>query len=144
MTRTDERRERLARQQQAGEWLRQAREAAGYSGTRFAAALGVHQAQVSKYETGISKPDDDRAREIARLLGLDEIDVRRKLGLWIPESLEPRPMTPEEAIRIDQTLRPAYRGLLLAVLSAVRSQQQDASVSEGATRSSDRLQKPWE
>lgn len=76
------RRTRLAH---AGQWLRTARTKAGYTRqVDFATALGVDKSLVSNYERGVSAIDDDRAAQIADLLGLDEIEARHQLGLWVP------------------------------------------------------------
>lgn len=75
-------RERL---EQAGQWLRQAREDRGFStATAFAAALGVNQSMVSRYERGGSEVEDERAEQIADVLGMPLVEVRRGLGLWVP------------------------------------------------------------
>lgn len=40
---------------------------------------------VSNYETGRSEISDERAEQLAEVLGMDIIDVRRNLGLWVPD-----------------------------------------------------------
>lgn len=53
-----------------GARIRSARQAAGLSQQTFAAALGVHQANVSRWERGIASPADHRRQQIATLLGV--------------------------------------------------------------------------
>lgn len=70
----------------AGRWLRDARRRAGYDTLgAFARALGLDQSQVSRYELGTSVVPDDRATRIAEVLGRDELEVRQRLGLWVPK-----------------------------------------------------------
>lgn len=51
--------------------IREARIAAGYTQAQFAIAVGVDQANVSRWERGIASPHDARRPLIARLLGVD-------------------------------------------------------------------------
>lgn len=77
------------RQEAAGRWLRDHREQRGYKTIgQFARALGVDQSMISRYERGVSEIDDERAEQIAEVLGMDLIDVRRGLGLWVPPEAE--------------------------------------------------------
>jgi transcriptional regulator with XRE-family HTH domain len=54
-----------------GTRIREARRAAGYTQASFAVALGVDQANVSRWERGLASPHDDRRPLIAKLLGVD-------------------------------------------------------------------------
>lgn len=109
------------RRTRAGRWLREARKKAGYETTTdFAQAINVHQGTVSAYEIGRQSVDEERVEDIARALGLDVIDVRRGLGMWVPAGLEPRAMTPEEAVKADDSLTDAGRTLVLDVLRSLR------------------------
>lgn len=54
-----------------GARIREARRAAGYTQAQFALALGVDQANISRWERGIASPHDSRRRRIAELLGVD-------------------------------------------------------------------------
>lgn len=54
-----------------GARIRTARVAAGYTQAQFAIALGVDQANVSRWERGIASPHDDRRPLIAEILGVD-------------------------------------------------------------------------
>jgi transcriptional regulator with XRE-family HTH domain len=54
-----------------GNRIREARKAAGYSQAAFAVAVGVDQANVSRWERGLASPHDDRRPLIAKLLGID-------------------------------------------------------------------------
>lgn len=76
---------RAAQQKAWGRWLRTAREDADLGLREFARALEIAPTQVCNYESGKSKVPDERATAIARVLELDEITVRRSLGLWVPE-----------------------------------------------------------
>lgn len=82
----DERRERLAR---AGAWLRAARSRRYPKAVDFARALGIDGSLLSRYETGASEVPDERAEQIAKVLKMDIITVRRNLGLWVPEATGP-------------------------------------------------------
>lgn len=74
------------RQEQAGAWLRQERQAAGFDSARsFATALGIDPSRVSRYETGADSVVDDVADKIADALKRDIVTVRRHLGLWVPD-----------------------------------------------------------
>lgn len=76
------RRDRL---EAAGRWLRRARERRGYhTAADFARALQVDQSLISRYERGISAVGDERAEQIAHVLGMEIVEVRSGLGLWIP------------------------------------------------------------
>lgn len=113
--------------ERAGQWLRAARQNAGYeTAGAFGAAIGAHAASVSAYEIGKQSVPDSRVDDIARALRMATIDVRRGLGLWVPDNLEPRAMTPEEAINADDNLSGEQRILLLDVLASVRRLSQPA------------------
>lgn len=57
--------------------LRQAREAKGLSQADIGVKLGITSAAVGHYEKGIAKPPFERAKKLARILGIDvsEIEV---------------------------------------------------------------------
>lgn len=81
MTR-DEKRDRL---REAGNWLRHQRERRGFTRPAdFARALNVDRSLVSNWENGKNSVTDERADQIAEVLGMDIIEVRRGLGLWVP------------------------------------------------------------
>ncbi len=82
----------------------------------------MHQTSISNYETGKNTVPEDRVEDLAQALKLDIIDVRRGLGLWVPEGYEPRVVSVEEAINADPTLTPGHRDVLLATLAAIRLQ----------------------
>lgn len=72
-------------QEEAGKWLRRAREQRGLRTTgALARLMGVSDSLVSRIETGVTAATDERAEQIAEALGLDIIEVRRNLGLWVP------------------------------------------------------------
>lgn len=82
MAHDDDRRARLLN---AGRWLRNMRERHGYAkAVDFARALGVDASLISQYERGVNAVPDERAEQIAEVLGLDIIETRRNLGLWVP------------------------------------------------------------
>lgn len=69
----------------AGRWLRQAREKRGFTtASALARRMGVSESMVSRIETGLSAATDERAEQIAEALGMNIVDVRRNLGLWVP------------------------------------------------------------
>ena len=85
--RMDPKRLQRERQAEAGRWLRSERERAGFATlSQFARALGIDQSQVSRYELGTSAVSDERAEQVAKVLKMDIITVRRRLGLWVPEA----------------------------------------------------------
>lgn len=141
MPQTDAALQRQERQWRAGQWLRDVRKAAGVEPKELARQMDLTPAQVSNYELGKHKFTDERAEQIARTLNMDIVDVRRGLGLWVPESLTPRSMTPEEAIRADPALRPDQRDMLLALLASVRSQP--PLNNPGPTPGGDRADQTW-
>lgn len=81
-----DRREQLA---QAGRWLRLMREQRDMSARDFANAIDVATQAVYNWESGKNAVTDERADRIAELFGVDVIEVRRNLGLWIPPERAP-------------------------------------------------------
>lgn len=115
------------RLRQAGEWLRDQRNRRGWTGRHLASLIGITPIQVSNYERGRDGISDDRAERIARAFGMDVIDVRANLGLWVPDGHKPgesRMVSPEEAIRADPTLRPDQKETALGMLALIRGQAQ--------------------
>ena len=100
--RAETRRERLVR---AGRWLAEARENKGLTGRAMAAQLGVSPQVLSSYERGMVQVPDDRAAQIAAVLGLGPSETREGLGLfaspgapkddqsvvWLPKDVELSP-----------------------------------------------------
>ncbi|MEX5707863.1 helix-turn-helix transcriptional regulator [Parafrankia sp. FMc6] len=117
--------EQMQRQLRAGAWLRSARSEAGYaSAGAFAKVVGVHQTQINNYERGIHRIPEERAQDLARALRLPVVEVRRQLGMWLPDDLPSgHTASPEEAIRADVTLTADQRELLLSMLVTLRAQQ---------------------
>jgi transcriptional regulator with XRE-family HTH domain len=116
----------------AGHWLRGARELRGYqTAVDFARALQVDQSLISRYERGLSAVGDERAEQIACVLRMDIVDVRRGLGLWVPR--EPaagagRPATADD-VELQELIaqagdNPALRDALLAVKRMNEARQQ--------------------
>ncbi|MCK9929994.1 helix-turn-helix domain-containing protein [Frankia sp. Mgl5] len=117
---------RARRLREGGHWLREQREQRGWTGRHLASLVGITPTQISNYERGKDGIDDERAEGIARALNMNIIDVRRGLGLWLPEGTEatPRPsVAPEDAIRADETLTADQRELLLSMIATLRSQR---------------------
>ncbi len=56
-------------------WLRQAREAKGWTRKVMAEKLGVHMASINNYETGAQLPDDEKLEKIADLFGANFKDL---------------------------------------------------------------------
>ncbi len=117
--------EQMQRQMRAGAWLRSARTDAGYrSAGAFAKVVGVHQTQINNYERGIHRIPEERALDLARALRLPVIEVRRRLGMWLPDDPPSgQTISPEEAIRADETLTADQRELLLSMLATLRAQR---------------------
>lgn len=94
--------QKLARQRQAGLWLRRARTSHGFeSAGELARALEVDPSVVSRYERGLGGVPDDRAEQIAKVLRLPVIEVRRGLGLWVPDDAAETDREPEELTAAD-------------------------------------------
>lgn len=77
--------DRQARLAQAGQWLHEQREGRGLSARDLAEKLSVYPQSVYNWEAGKFAVDDDRAEQLAVVFGMDIIEVRRNLGLWVPE-----------------------------------------------------------
>lgn len=76
-------------QEEAGRWLRRARERRGlHTAGALARRMGVSDSLVSRIETGATSVTDERAEQIAEALDMDIISVRRNLGLWVPSTPE--------------------------------------------------------
>lgn len=91
------------RRRVAGAWLRRQRERRGLTVRAMGREIGLDSSQVSNYENGKSAIDDRRAARIAQVLEMPEIEVRRQLGLWVPDDRE-RPISTLEAIEMDPAL----------------------------------------
>jgi transcriptional regulator with XRE-family HTH domain len=75
--------------QEAGRWLRDERRRRGYETVgALARALQVDPSRISQYETGNARVPDERATQIAEVFRMSEIEVRRRLGLWVPPESE--------------------------------------------------------
>lgn len=90
-----DRREQLL---QAGRWLRETRERRGMSVREFAANLGVATQMVYDWQNGKNAVGDERAKQIADVLRMDLIDVRRGLGLWVPLKEDQTSEPPSEEV----------------------------------------------
>lgn len=67
-----------------GAWLREQLERASITPAQLARHLGVSESRVYSWLRGPGKPGDDNARTIAELLDKSEIEVRIRLGLYVP------------------------------------------------------------
>ena len=96
--------ERRARLERAGTWLRRQREDRGWTGTELARRLGLNQVRISAFERGQYEVDPGIARDIARVLGLTELETWKGLDLPLPAELDAdkrsldRPMTKKEKV----------------------------------------------
>lgn len=87
-------------QEAAGRWLRQERERRGMRTTgALARLMGVSDSLVSRLETGSSAATDERAEQIAEAFGMDIIEVRRNLGLWVPTPTAADDDQPRETLK---------------------------------------------
>lgn len=82
---------------EAGQWLRRQRERRGIdSQSELARRLGWDKAIVNNYETRGTRVPDDRAEQLAEFFGMDIIEVRRGLGLWVPPEAAADTAEPED------------------------------------------------
>jgi transcriptional regulator with XRE-family HTH domain len=92
--------------------------------------LGVSQQALSSYETGRTRVPDDVAARLAVLWELPEADVRRFLGLRVPEQPAdgpPPPGFPENALRLPDgvklsDLSPKEQALLESIVDTFLDQ----------------------
>lgn len=90
----------------AARWLRETRERHGFNtAAQFAEAIGAKPYQLSNWETGRSTVDDKTAKRIAAALDMSVIEVRRNLGLWVPDEDEPLPPLPTDTAELRAELR---------------------------------------
>lgn len=107
--------EMRGRMERGGKWLRRQRERAGYgTGTAFAQALGIRQVRLNSYERGMYQVEPEVAREIARALGLSELDTWRGLELPLPRELDPAAMTDEEVVALVERIAPGRIDRIIA------------------------------
>lgn len=97
---------------QLGQFLKAHREACGLSGRRLAAAAGMDQATLLRFETGhIGAPRPDKLSRIAQVLGVSSADVFALAGYTAPRDLP--------------TLRPyltaKYHGLLAEDINRIET-----------------------
>lgn len=108
-----------ATRQEAGRWLRDERRRRGYETVgALARALHVDPSRISNYERGQSRVPDERATQIAELFGIAEVEVRRRLGLWVPPPEEGEEGAEEPHDRMERLWReyrddPGERGTVL-------------------------------
>lgn len=113
----DARRERLIA---AGQWLRDQRQRRGFpTAAEFARRLDIDRAVLSNYERGVNAIDDERAEQIAEVLGMDLIEVRRNLGLWVPPESSEQPAEPQTWAELNEVIQ-SDPELARAVLDLMR------------------------
>lgn len=119
---------------QAGRWLRERRDELGFTQKAFADAVPIDQSQLSKIERGLGEITPDRAAGIARVLGLPEIEVWKRLGLRIPSGLpEGEDDTRDLDARIERLLASALPALQeIAELQEERRQRRADDDTETA------------
>lgn len=119
------------RQEEAGRWLRRAREQRGLRTTgALARLMGVSDSLVSRIETGMTAVTDERAEQIAAALDMDILTVRRNLGLWVPDEpprtgstmdeVERTLDESEEIVRQLRSLPPRDRDTVAAIVETLR------------------------
>lgn len=69
----------------AGEWLRREMERRSITTHDVAEAVGLRDQAVYYWLTGRTSPKDDAAGKLAELLGIPEVEVRRRFGMWVPD-----------------------------------------------------------
>jgi transcriptional regulator with XRE-family HTH domain len=99
-----------SRRARGAAWLKHERERRGTLQGRLAKDLGVSQQSLSGYENGKWTVPDDVAARLAKTWGLKEVDVRRQLGLYVPEEMGGGPIVdipewPENALRLPRGMR---------------------------------------
>ena len=75
----------------AGEWLRSEMERRNITAREVAEAVGLRDQAVYYWLTGRTAPKDDAAAKLAEVLGVPEVEVRRRFGLWVPTDGERPP-----------------------------------------------------
>lgn len=75
-------RERLV---EAGEWLKATRQEKGMSVRQLAAEIDVATQVIYDWQNGKNAVSEDNAAKIAQAFEMDLIQVRRNLGLWVPD-----------------------------------------------------------
>lgn len=88
----------------AGHWLRDQRERRGMSVRAFAAKLDVATQMVYDWQNGKVGVSDERASQVADVLDLPELEVRRGLGLWVPDEENARESETEDE-DVEQLMR---------------------------------------
>lgn len=127
----------------AGEWLTAARKEAGLSQAQLGERLGVSGANVSNYERGVISFPDERTRDLSKALGVDELDVRRGLGLYVPGDEASADIDVPTAILRDRLLLPEARQHLLNQYKLLlRVQAADGPTDKAETPDAEVLQLP--
>jgi transcriptional regulator with XRE-family HTH domain len=73
---------------EAGQWIREQREARGLSVREFAAEMDVATQVIYEWQNGKSAVSEQRVEQLAEVLGVSIIEARRNLGYWVPEEVD--------------------------------------------------------
>lgn len=108
----------------AGRWLVEKRSLHGrLTAAEFARRLEITPSRLSSYERGVAGVDDDMAQRIADVLSLPILEVRRGLGLWVPEDQSDAAMIQSLAEMPDTTIKALIQDLPLdrqdTIMSAI-------------------------
>ena len=81
-----------------GEWIREGRNARGWSQLRLGRELGVTTTRISNWERGVQEPEEEHRKLLRQVLGREDGSppavesaesadgiARRRLGAWIKE-----------------------------------------------------------
>lgn len=100
-----------------GDWLKQQMDRKGLTTHELAQAVGLRDQAVYYWLTGKTSPKDEAAGKLAELLGLPELEVRRRFNLWVPDEDQPAPA----AISLDELKE--LREQVVAVLNRIEEIQ---------------------
>jgi transcriptional regulator with XRE-family HTH domain len=120
--------------------LREQRERRGItSQAELARRLGWDKTLINNYETRGTTVPDARAEQLADFFGMDIVEVRRGLGLWVPPADREGPTETDEDALIERIRRdPAKRRRLLDAILAAHEpdpeQSEEPAEGEGRGR----------
>jgi transcriptional regulator with XRE-family HTH domain len=76
-----------------------------------AEVVGLRDQAVYYWLTNRTAPKDDAAGKLAEVLGVPEIEVRRRFGLWVPDESEPAARDDDEIDAALKVMRAAIEEL---------------------------------